>query len=168
MNNEKFVVPKWLWIAMIVLALFGLGVLVSPRDHAGRPILLLPDTKAVEDYRRSIADWHSQMSALDAQIASVLSGKFGNDLFSKSREAQKVMETAIGLAQEIDRQDVPTSAIPAKSLLIQSAAAYLDASRAMLDWVTAPTESNLAVARQKLESARNSIFELERSEWIHP
>lgn len=161
-------IPRWVWIALVVLALIGLGVVVSPRDQANRPILLLPDARAVEEYRSSISNWHERMNALDAQIATVLSGKFGSDLFAKSREAQKVMDAAILLAQEIDRQDAPTAAVPARSLLIQSVSAYLTASQAMLQWVTAPNTNNLETAQQALNQARQSRKELEQSEWISP
>jgi len=168
MTSEQVVIPKWVWIGLLILALLGLGWLVSPQDSTNRPILLLPDAKAVEDYRISISDWHSQMQSLDANIATILSGKFGSDLFSKSREAQKVMDSTIQLAQEIDRQDVPTAAIPAKSLLVQSASAYLNASRAMLQWVTASNEENFMEAQNRLEQARQTINQLEQSEWINP
>jgi len=168
MTSEQVVIPKWVWIGVLILALLGLGWWVSPRDTANRPILLLPDAKAVEDYRVSVSNWHGRMKALDAGMTTILSGKFGNDLFSKSREAQKVMEAAIQLAQEVDRQDVPTAAIPAKSMLIESASAYLAASRAMLQWVTASTDENLAEAQLSLENARETLEQLEQSEWINP
>jgi hypothetical protein len=168
MTNEATVIPKWVWIGLALLVLLGLGWVISPRDQANRPILLLPDTKTLEDYRLSIADWQTRMQALDAQIASVLSGRFGSDLFSKSREAQKVMDTAIGLAQEIDRRDAPTAALPAKTLLAQSANDYIQASRDMLQWVSAPTAENLAAAQQALAAARQSLARLEQSEWTRP
>jgi len=168
MTSEQVVIPKWGWVGLLILALLGLGWLISPRDSTNRPILLLPDAKAVEDYRISISDWHGRMQSLDANITTILSGKFGSDLFSKSREAQKVMDAAIQLAQEIDRQDVPTAAIPAKSLLAQSASTYLNASRAMLQWVTASNEENLVEAQNTLDQARQTLKQLEQSEWINP
>jgi hypothetical protein len=168
MTNEQVVIPKWVWIGLLILALLGLGWLVSPRDSTNRPILLLPDAKAVEDYRISVSGWHSQMQSLDADIATILSGKFGSDLFSKSSEAQKVMDATIQLAQEIERQDVPTAAIPAKSLLVQSASEYLNASRAMLQWVTASNDENFVEAQNTLEQARQALKQLEQSEWINP
>lgn len=168
MTGEQVVIPKWAWIGVLLLALLGLGWVVSPRDTANRPILLLPDAKAVEDYRVSVSNWHGRMKTLDAEMTTILSGKFGSDLFSKSREAQKVMEAAIQLAQEIERKNVPTAAIPAKSMLVQSASAHLTAARAMLQWVTASTDENLAVAQRSLEDARKTLEQLEQSEWMNP
>lgn len=169
MTDEPVAIPKWAWMGLAaLLALLVLGVSISPRDQANRPILFLPDTKAVEDYHASIASWHTQMQALDAEIATLLSGEFGSDLFSQSRAAQKAVDAAIRLAQEIDRQAAPMAAIAARTLLRQAASAYLDAARAMLQWVTTPNAKNLAVANQALGQARQARTELEQSQWIKP
>ena len=50
------------WL-MLPLALFlaVLGALSSPRDAQGRPLLLLPDVKAVEEYRRSMSSATADM-----------------------------------------------------------------------------------------------------------
>jgi hypothetical protein len=167
MSSEQVVIPKWVWIGLLFLALLGLGLLISPQDSTSRPILLLPDAKAVEDYRVSIGTWDKRMQSLDAEISTLLSGKFGSDLFTKSREAQKIVEATLQLAQEIDRKEVPTAAIPAKALLVQSASAYLNASRVMLQWVTAPTDENLTGAQTALAQARETLEQLEQSEWIN-
>jgi hypothetical protein len=53
-------------------------------------------------------------------------------------------------------------------MLIESASAYLTASRAMLQWVTASTDENLAGAQLSLENARKTLEQLEQSEWINP
>ena len=167
MTDEPIVISKWLWLGLAVLAIFMIGLLISPLDKSSRPILMLPDIKAVEDYRQSISTWHSQMLSLDADISSVLSGKFGSDLFEKSREAQKIMDKAINIARDVDSQSAPTAAYPAKSLLVKSTGAYLEASRAMLQWVTTPTSDNLALAQNALQVARQTLDHLEQSEWIH-
>lgn len=167
MTDEPIVISKWVWLGLVVVVMFVIGLLISPLDKSNRPILMLPDIKAVEDYRQSISTWHSQMLSLDADIASVLSGKFGSDLFEKSREAQKIMDKAISIARDVDSQSAPTAAYPAKSLLVKSTGAYLEASRAMLQWVTTPTSDNLALAQNALQVARQTLDHLEQSEWIH-
>ena len=70
--KSEIIIPKWAWIASLVV-LLGLGLFVSPRDKNNRPILLMPDVKAVEDYRRSLASWHSRLLELDGRIARALS-----------------------------------------------------------------------------------------------
>lgn len=166
MNPKSVLRSKWFWIGLALLAFLGLGWVISPRDPANHPILLLPNAKAVEDYRASIKNWREQMLVIDAEISTTLSGEFGTDLFTKSTVAQKAMDEAIQLVQEVDRSSTPTAAIPAKNLVLQAASAYLNASRAMLDWVTAPSDDNLIQAQQSLDLARAALSELEQSEWI--
>ena len=57
-------------IGLILLAaviLFTtIGAFTSPRDENGKPVLLLPEVKAFEDYRRSARSWLEQMTLLDS------------------------------------------------------------------------------------------------------
>lgn len=169
MNDEAFTIPKWAWAALAVVILLVTGFIASPHDQAGHPILLLPDAKEVEDYRHSVSSWHERMRTLDAEMNTLLSGKFGGDLLARSRKAQLALETTIQLAQEIDQRSIPTAAIPAKEMALKAASAYLDSARAILQWVSAPKTENLRAAQQSLKHARQALAELEKSEWIqHP
>jgi len=87
----------------------------APRDRDERPILLHPDIKAVEDYRRSIWLWQAQAGELDAQITTILSGAHGSDLFARSRASQKMIDEAVHLLQDIESNKAPTAAMPAAS-----------------------------------------------------
>jgi hypothetical protein len=165
MNNET-TIPKWVWMGLpIALALLIIGFIVTPRDRANRPILLLPDIKAVEEYRVALIRWQEQARELDAQISTILSGRFGDDLFARSRESQRMIDAGVRLLQNIEQQPTPTAAIPARAMAVRMASAYLEAARATLVWTTAPTEHNLAHAQKQLDSARQFLSELEASEW---
>lgn len=169
MNDETFTIPKWAWAALVVVMLLVIGFLASPHDQAGHPILLLPDAKEVEDYRHSVSGWHERLRTLDAEMNTILSGKFGGDLLARSRKAQHVLETTIQLAQEIDQHSTPAAAIPTKEMALKTVSAYLDTARAILNWVSAPKTENLRAAQQRLKQARQALAELEKSEWIqHP
>ena len=97
------------WL-MLPLALFlaVLGALSSPRDAQGRPLLLLPDVKAVEEYRRSMSSATAEMQLLDGEIAALIAGQ-NTDLFTQSRQAQAAFEHALRIAQEVDVQIRSTS-----------------------------------------------------------
>jgi hypothetical protein len=58
---------------LLPLALFltVLGALSSPRDAQGRPLLLQPDVKAVEDYRWTMSSATAGMRLLDGEIAAL-------------------------------------------------------------------------------------------------
>jgi hypothetical protein len=166
-DYEELVIPKWavIGVSLAILVLVTLGYIFSPREIDGRPILLLPDVKAVGEYQSAIMRWQTQAKDLDLQISTVLSGVYGEDIFARSREAQKMIDDAVWLIQSIERQKTPTAAVPARSLSMSMASAYLEAARATLVWTTAPTEHNLNNAQQQLEIARQALRELEASEW---
>jgi hypothetical protein len=159
-------IPKWAWIVSITVILLGLGLVVSPRDRDKRPILLLPDVKAVEDYRRSLVSWHDRLQELDGRIARVLSNNYGGDLFSQSSEGQKILNETVQLLQEIDQTETPSAAIPARDMILSAGGATLDASRSMLTWISAPTPANLNAAQKALADARTAISNLEASSWM--
>ena len=168
MSDQTVHIPKWAWAIPVVLGLLILGYFASPRDRNERPILLLPDIKAVEDYRRSVSLWQAQAGELDAQITTILSGTYGSDLFARSRASQKMIDDAVQLLQDIESRKAPTAAMPARSILIRMASTYLEAARAALLWTTAPTYDNLASAQAKMDDARQILGKLEASEWMMP
>jgi hypothetical protein len=165
MKNE-ITIPKWAWITGVIVFLLVLGMAVSPHDKDDRPILLLPDVKAVEDYRRSLVSWHGRLLELDGRIARILSDDYGGDLFSQSSEGQKILNETIQVLQEMDQTETPPAAVPAREIALRAGTSYLDASRSMLAWISAPTPANLSVAQQVLDGARSTISDLEASQWM--
>jgi len=164
--KSEITIPKWVWITGIIVLLLGLGLVVSPRDKDNRPILLLPDVKAVEDYRRALVSWHGRLLELDGRIARVLSNNYGGDLFSQSSEGQKILNETVQLLQEMDQTETPPAAVPARDMVILAGSATLGASRSMLAWISAPTPTNLSLAQQALDGARATLSDLEASQWM--
>ncbi|MCG2787680.1 MAG: hypothetical protein L6461_21550 [Anaerolineae bacterium] len=165
MRDEPIIIPKWIWIIPVLLVFLILGYAFSPTDQDNRPILLLPDIRAVEEYRVAIVRWREQAQELDTQISTILSGKYGDDLFTRSRESQKMIDAGVRLIQNIEQKKTPTAATPARSISLRMTSAYLEAARTTLLWTTAPNEENLAKAQYQLEIARQTLAELESSEW---
>jgi len=54
---DEISIPIWLLIIPVTVILLGIGWMASPRDENNRPLLLLPDVKAVEEYRRLANHW---------------------------------------------------------------------------------------------------------------
>ena len=105
-SEEKL--QKFGLVLLGIAVLFTIiGAIVSPLDDLGKPVLLLPEVKEVEDYRRSAQDWVSQLSVLDGEIANVLTAQPQGDLFSQSSSAQQTLQHAVELAQQVDRTRVP-------------------------------------------------------------
>jgi hypothetical protein len=164
--KHEIVIPKWAWVTGIVVLLLGLGIFTSPRDQDNRPLLLLPDVKALEDYRRELVDWHSALQGLNARMTGLLSADYGGDLFSQSREGQKIHDETMQLLQEIDQTTTPAAAISSKEMALKASNAYLEASRALLAWISTPTTANRDAVQQALNAAHAALVELEASQWM--
>ena len=164
--KSEIVIPKWVWITSMALLLLGLGLVISPRDKNNHPLLLLPDVKAMEDYRRSLVDWNTRFLELNGRMTRLLSDNYGSDLFSQSSEGQIIQDQTIQLMREIDQTSTPAAAVSARDMAIRAGSAYLDTSRAILTWVSALTTANLDAAQQALKAAQASLSELEASQWM--
>ena len=157
---------SWSWFLLpVALFLTVLGALSSPRDTLGRPLLLLPDVKAVEEYRRSMSSATAAMQLLDGEIAALLAGQ-NTDLFTQSRQAQAAFEHALHIAQEVDVQTAPPALDGLRGTATTTASAYLEAARLALRWVSLPEETNRTAAENSLAQARQQLKTLEESKWL--
>lgn len=168
MDPERSNPTLWAWIAgaAACLLLVLVGWLASPVDSlSGRPLLLLPDVKAVEDYRRLASGWVDELRLLDGDLAQLLSGNTG-DLFEQSRRSQAVLDRAARLAQEIDVHAAPPPLSGLQLELAQTALAYLEAARIASGWVSVPDEAHYQQATRTLEQAHTLLSGLEGSQWL--
>ena len=155
----------WILCGLSVIFVF-IGLLVSPIDDQGQPVLLLPDVKAVESYQKQVQNWLSDLNDLDGEIKNVLAGDQQGDLFSQSRIAQRTLEHAVKIAQEVDRCEVPPVGAGFHENFLSMVLNYLEASRAALQWISVPEEENLNQAVELLESSRQMKAELEINPWL--
>lgn len=154
------------WLLLpLALILTSVGAQASPRDGQGRPLLLLPDVKAVEDYRRSISATTAELRLLDGELAALLAGQT-IDLFTQSRQAQAVFEHALRIAEKIDVQEAPPALGGLRDISAKTAAAYLEAARLALRWVSLPQEANHTAAESGLAQARQQLQTVEESKWL--
>jgi hypothetical protein len=143
-----------------------IGAFVSPLDDQGKPVLLSPEVKAVEDYRRSVQTWIDGLTVLDGEIAHVIGTDQQGDLFSQSRLAQQTLQHAVELTQKVDRAKVPPIGVGLHGQLLSTTMSYLEAARSALQWVSSPEKSNQDQANQKLENARKMKSDLEKNQWL--
>jgi hypothetical protein len=156
------------WRAMVglsILALMVLGWISSPRNQQGRPILLLPDVKAVGEYIRLAGNTAKELRLVDGELNNILAGD-PTDLFGQTRSAQNSFEHSLRIAQEIDQNGAPPALAGLRDQLSQVSLAYIDAARLTLHWLSVPDAANSQQARQKLTEARTSLKELENSQWL--
>lgn len=149
-----------------VIFFAAIGAFSSPRDENGKPVLLLPEVKAFEDYRRSARSWLDQMALLDSEIAGVLGEQESGDLFTRSQQSQQMLQRAVNLAKEIDQAKVPAAAAGIHDQLSQTGLYYLDAARLTMRWVGAPEEATRAAIDEKMEQSRNARRTLQGNQWL--
>src|SRR5512145_1625632 len=99
-------IPLATLLVPLAVILIVIGWLASPRDAAGRPILLTPGVKAVEAYRRQSVSWSQGLRLADGETSRILADQSG-DLFGRSQQAQRLFEQVLRIAQQIDRQSAP-------------------------------------------------------------
>ena len=155
------------WILLGAAVFFILlGALVSPLDGDGKPVLLLPEVKVVEDYQKSAQSWITDMAVLDGEIGRILASDRQGDLFSQSRSAQQALQHAVDLVQQIDRTKVPPIAMGVHEKMVAASLTYLEVARSALQWVSAPEKNNQDTAVLKLSEARKLRAGLEVNQWL--
>ena len=127
--------PFFILAASILLVLFGaVGYFASPRAKDGRPVLLMPDVKAVEDYRRAASGWSASWRELDGQMHGVMDAESNSELLVMSRAAQRAFERAVELARSVDSTETPAPLIGLRDQAVAASLAYMDASVAVARW----------------------------------
>ena len=167
--NSNSISQRWYWTLGVSLVLVTvLGWFNSPVDRTtGRPLLLIPEVKAVHDYQVKARSWISQFQVLDAEISGLLIESSG-DLFSQSSQANQAVEAAVTQVQMIDRTQAPLSLTSLHQAFNQAALVYLETARSALVWVSTPSAEKLATAKANLEKARHQVEQLSQSEWLAP
>ncbi len=154
-------------ILLILVMIFAvIGELTSHRDETGKPVLQMPEVKAFEDYRRSAQSWLEQMTLLDTEIIGVLGEQASGDLFTRSRQAQQMLQRAVNLAKEIDQAKVPAAAAGIHDQISTTGLYYLDSAWLTMRWVGAPEETTRAVIDEKLKQSRNGRNALQENQWL--
>lgn len=164
-ENPEIRIPLNTLIILGILALLAVGGIVSPRSAEGRPFLLLPDVRSVEDYRRLAREADQELRLVDGKLAATLGGDVA-DLFGQTRRAQEAFEQILRLSEQLDQQDAPPALVGLKEDLNQAAMSYLEAARLTLRWLSIPNQANSEQAQAKLAEARASLTELEKSQWL--
>lgn len=151
--------------AVAVLTL--LGYQASPRDETGRPVLLLPDVRAVELYRRSAVRWAGEWQEIEVSLAEVLTDD-GQQLLRRSREAQRAFDRAVALALQVDGTEAPSALLGLQEQAMANGDAHIQASVAVARWLSAPTDENWVAAEAALEAARTAQAAFSINEWVAP
>ncbi len=164
--NENHTTQTWGLVGLAVLLITLLGWWQSPIEHyTSRPLLLIPEIKAVADYQVQAREWIDRFQSLDASITDLLLDTNG-DLFSQSQQGDRVLQQAVQMAQTVDQTSAPATLVSLNSDLKAISLGYLDAARLTLRCIGAPSAENRSAAQAALDQARKRLDSVKSSEWI--
>ena len=164
---------RWGVAAGVLLAsvgyCYGLGLRLTPRDAAGRPLLLSPSVYRVEQYRRSVLEWIAGMETVDRMLTGLLAGGECTDpacLYALGRQVEEAVREAHSIVQSATFAPPPPAMEGLSERVRAAAAAYLAAAEATARWVGAPEPEDRRAALGALRTARGLRAELQRSVWL--
>lgn len=165
---EKRSAQIWGMTGLAIFLITLLGWWQSPIEQiTGRPLLLIPEVKAIVDYQAKVRGWMDAFQSLDAALSGLLLDTNG-DLFSQSQQGNRVLQQAVELAQTIDQTEAPATLVSWHSQLKTISLAYLDAARLALRFIGASNPENHSAAQAALEQARKQLESAKTSEWMAP
>ena len=173
-NVEIFISTRLAYLSgkllLVLLTMFiVIGLVVSPHDQNGQPVLLLLEVKAYEDYRQTAQNFLLEFNTLDREISDILSGIHRGDLFSQSHQTQKTFQKAYDLTMKIDRMKVPIAATGVHEQIYSISMRYLEIARLVMQWISTPEASIQEQIDLELAQARSEKTTLEKSQWMnHP
>ena len=151
--------PALLYVALaavVVIALTLVGRAVTPTTGDGEILVLSPAYVATVRYLTTARDRLDDLEAVDGHLASVLYADGGN-IYTQGRDAEHAFERALNAAREIERDQSPLSLATLQTALYDAGGAYVEAARATLQLVSAPSEENRQGADDTLEAARELL-----------
>lgn len=158
-----------IFVVGALAGLYALGRALTPRDSAGRPVLLSPSVWAAEQYRRTVLGWLDGWRRIDAGLEELLDETDLTDpvaLYRASDRAQRLVADAADLVQRATYTPAPVALAGVRDRAVAAAEGYWKAATACARWVGAPEEKARQEARAALESARQARRELESSRWV--
>ncbi len=157
-------------VPALLAGLYGLGLIVTPRDGAGRPLIWSPSLRTAERYRERAREWVREMAEIDRRLAALLAAgdttADPSELYVLGREMQTVGEDAAALARETATVAVPVSLVGLREQAREGTEAYLEAALQTARWLSGPSEAGRRAAVETLRAARALRVEMEASRWL--
>jgi len=153
--------------AVIALALLAfLGRAVTPIAGDGHPLVLSPAYVATVRYLKTAQAWLDRIAQLDADLTDVIDAQ-GN-IYTQGRDAERAFEKALSIAREVEQGKAPPSLASLQATLTRSARACVQAARAALLYVSAPSAENRLALDEALDAAhseRETCRDLQEGLW---
>jgi hypothetical protein len=146
--------------AAILALLAFLGGAVTPVDGDGQPLVLSPAYVATVRYLKTAQGWLDRIDQVDADLVEVMEAQ-GN-IYTQGRDAERAFEQALSIAMEVERGKAPLALASLQAALTRSAHACVQAARAALLQVSAPSAENRQAVDEAVDAARTRLDECQR------
>ena len=157
-------------LLLFLAGCYVLGSRATPRDAAGRPLLLSPSVYRAERYRHAVVGWVSRMEAVDQTLTNLLAEEEITDparLYALGQQAEEAMDESAALARDVTFTPPPPALMGLAGRAQDAVEAYLAAAQATARWIGAPEPEARYAALERLRAARGLRVELERSVWLN-
>ena len=151
--------PALLYVVLIVVVVGVLALVgraVTPTTGDGEMLVLSPAYVATVRYLSAARDRLDDLDVVDEDLTGVLDADGGN-IYTQGRDAEHAFSRALNAAREIERDQSPLSLATLQTALYDAGGGYVEAARATLRWVSAPSEENRQGADTALETARGLL-----------
>ena len=139
----------------ILTLLALLGRAITPLDGDGHPLVLSPAYVATVRYLKTAQGWLDKMAQIDADLVEVMDAQ-GN-IYTQGRDAERAFEKALSIAREVEQGKAPPALASLQAALTWSAHASVQAARAVLLYVSAPSAENRQTVEEALDAALREL-----------
>lgn len=153
----------------VTLGLYAIGLQITPRTVAQRPILYSPAVRAALEYRGRVADWLMTLDQIDRNLARLIaetSGERNGDLYDQSVRAEETIDRCVRLAQDTALVSAPTALADLRQQVIAVSLTYVTAGQAVSILINAPTVENRTAAEASVQDAREALATVRSSRWF--
>lgn len=109
----------------VVALLLVVGVIASPRDASGRPLLLSPERRAILHFLRQADGWEKEatslLSDLDQLASEIQMSPAPENLYERARGAQNALGRARALEKSVVQARVPDAMTDLHRLALEAA-----------------------------------------------
>src|SRR5260221_14711047 len=129
-------------VALIVLSLgaYALGRANTPRDRAGKPLVLTPSLVWTRDYQVQATAWLHRLQSLDMPARTILQSA-QTDLYTASTNADSLVSDAEALGEDVALADPPPALAALQDMLLTTASAYHDSAQRIGGWIAQPNSA---------------------------
>lgn len=140
-------------IALTLLAFLGRAI--TPIAGDGQPLVLSPAYVATVRYLKTAQGWLDRIVQVNTDLVETIEEE-GN-IYTQGRDAERAFEKALSIAREVEQGKAPPALASLQAALTRSAHACVQAARAVLLYVSAPSAENRQAVDEALDAARSEL-----------